>query len=424
MLEFTKLSFHLTLLLFFNTSCISSVFLGLKNHNIKLETYFFKETDLPILGTTQTRGDIRLGGFSGLYFEGINPDNGNFIFLTHPDRGPDSGKDEDDNRIFLLPEFQPEIVKFEFNPNDGSLIISDRLFLTDTQGNPLSGLPNLPEIDPDTPVDENGNSLDYDPLGADLEGIVKGDDGTYWMVDEYRPSIYHFDKDGILIERYVPEGFSSSVGTGALPAVYNTRRANRGFEAIAYQDDKIYAFMQTPLNNPLSKESQIIRILEFDPVTETTVGEYIYVREDKARGSGKIGDAVATSTIGEFLIIESSSKIGSDSRKKIFRISLENASNLQQLPNDILGEGETFEGLTPDQLEAKGINTVSKEIHADLAALDYTFTGKLEGLTPVDENTLAVINDNDFGESDIPIGLGLLEFVFNFPIKIQGRESI
>ena len=67
-----------------------------------------------------------------------------------------------------------------------------------------------------------------------MEGIVKGDDGTYWMVDEYRPAIYHFSPDGIL--RYVPKGSNVSgteVGIEAIPAIFSQRRANRGFEAVA-----------------------------------------------------------------------------------------------------------------------------------------------------------------------------------------------
>ena len=37
-------------------------------------------------------------------------------------------------------------------------------------------------------------------LGADLEGIVVAPDGGYWMVDEYRPAIYHFAASGALID--------------------------------------------------------------------------------------------------------------------------------------------------------------------------------------------------------------------------------
>ncbi len=51
----------------------------------KLTIYDFQ--DLPKLGTTSKGEDIFLGGFSGLYFQGIAP-NGNLKFVTHTDRGP------------------------------------------------------------------------------------------------------------------------------------------------------------------------------------------------------------------------------------------------------------------------------------------------------------------------------------------------
>jgi len=63
--------------------------------------------------------------------------------------------------------------------------------------------------------------------------------------------------------------------------VYAQRRANRGFEAIAYLRWKIYAFAQSPLDNPdsdndaTSKTSRTCRILEFDPKREATTAEYL-----------------------------------------------------------------------------------------------------------------------------------------------------
>ena len=385
--------------------------LGFKNYNAapSLETYFFDEANLPVIGNTEARGEIKLSGFSGLYFTGVNPENGNLQLITHPDRGPDNGTDEAGNRIFLLPEFQPQIVSFELNQESGEITITDRILLKDKEGNPLTGLPNLPELDPDTPVDEAGNLLNYDPLGADLEGIYKAEDGTYWMVDEYRPSIYHFQADGTLIERYVPQGLPETVGKGVFPEVYNNRTPNRGFEAVAFQNGKVYAFVQSPLNNPVSEESQTIRILEFDPATETITGEYLYLQEDMGGGSDKIGDAVATKKNGEFLVVERDSNTGEDSKKVVFRINLNQATNLQELSDDILAPNQTFESLTVEELAAKGINPVTKEIEVDLADLGYIFTDKPEGFTWVDNGVLAVLNDNDFGANDMSIGLGVIK---------------
>ncbi|MUG92488.1 calcium-binding protein [Scytonema sp. UIC 10036] len=384
--------------------------LGFKDHNASpsLQTFFFDEASLPVIGTTESKGDIKLSGFSGLYFEGINPETGNLQFLTHLDRGPDDGEDRNGNRIFLLPNLQPQLVRFELDKNAGTLEVTERIFLKTQDGTPLTGLPNLRGLDPDTPADPNGNLLGFDPLGADLEGVVRAPDGTYWAADEYRPAIYHFQADGTLIERYVPQGLPSEVGTPALPEVYNLRQPNRGFEAIAFQDGKVYAFLQSPLNNPSARQTATTRILEFDPVTKTTVGEYLYIQDDIGRGSDKIGDAVALDKTGEFLVIERDSGFGDDSIKNVYRINLANATNLQKLSDSVLASGETIDSLTPAQLAQKGITPASKELYADLAELGYGFTDKPEGLALVNPTTIAVLNDNDFGLTDVPIGLGLV----------------
>ena len=125
-------------------------------------------------------------------------------------------------------------------------------------GTSITGLPNLPGktglvYADERPVDLLGNELTYDPYGTDMEGIVKGHDGTYWMVDEYRPAIYHFSPDGILISRYVPKGSNVSdteVGIEAIPAICAQRRANRGFEAVALDRITLYAFIQSPIDIP------------------------------------------------------------------------------------------------------------------------------------------------------------------------------
>jgi 2',3'-cyclic-nucleotide 2'-phosphodiesterase (5'-nucleotidase family) len=393
--------------------------LGFKDHNASpdLTTVFFNDAQLPVIGNSTTLGDVLLGGFSGLYFEGVNPDNSNLKFITHSDIGPSAtgNRDLDGDgtaervRIYYLPDLQPSVVRFEYNPNTGDIQLGERIFLTRQDGTPLTGLPNLASDDSARiPIDEDGNILDFDPLGADLEGIVVAPNGTFWMADEYRPAIYHFEADGTLINRFVPQGLPDEVGTGVFPEEYNTRQANRGFEAIALQDGKFYGFMQSPFNNPDSGETSTIRILEFDPATSEVVGEYLYLQEDIGGGSDKIGDAVATNKIGEFLVIERDSSISDDSQKVVFRINLDRATNLQTLPDGILEAGETFDSLTVAELAEKGINPVAKEVFADLNAIGYDFTDKPEGLAWINETTVAVINDNDFAEAGIPIGLGII----------------
>lgn len=404
--------------------------LGLKNHNqptvTGLETYEF--TNLPTLGTTAAGQDIPLGGFSGLHFEGYAT-NGNLKFITHTDRGP-NGEPTGINRSFLLPDFTPEIVRFELNRASGQLTITERIQLKNSTGGLLSGLPNTSisndanqPFNDEVPVDLQGNVLSLDSLGADLEGIVVALDGTFWMVDEYRPAIYHFNSSGVLIDRFVPVGTAAAAGqpagtfgTEVLPEVLAQRRQNRGFEAVAFQDGKVYAFVQSPIRNPdtLSNGTlnglQNIRIVEFDPATNTT-RQFLYIMDNAPAVSAtdtradKIGDAVAIGN-GEFLVLErDDDAINSDPlsqiQKKIYRFSLADTTDISSLPNSI--NGKTVDQMTLAELQAAGVKPINKTLHVDLATAGYNTVEKVEGLTIIDRNTLAVINDNDFTVAGITI---------------------
>ncbi len=392
---------------------VALVGLGVKDFNrpvATLETYTFDE--LPVLGVTAAGQEILLGGFSGLYFEGIDEETGNLRFITHPDRGPnpdpvDTDGDGINERPFALPDYQAQWVRFELNPTTGSLFITEQVYLTRADGTPISGLPNLSgrpglAYADEIPIDLFGNRLELDPYGADMEGIVAGEDGTYWMVDEYRPAIYHFDADGVLIARYVPAGDESGIDTGlpVLPPVYAQRRANRGFEAVAYDNGILYAFIQSPLDNPdrandrSSRLSGWNRILAFDTTTATVVGEYLYPIVGGA--VDKIGDAVALGN-GEFLVIERDDAFGPTAQKYIFHISLNNATNLLDRPDLPIGRNGGLELQSWLGLAKLGVTPVEKRLLVDLAEIGYHMGDKPEGLALIDENTLAVLVDNDFG---------------------------
>ncbi|MEH2226649.1 phytase [Nostoc sp.] len=397
----------------------------------KLTIYEFE--NLPKLGTTSENQDIFLGGFSGLYFQGFAA-NGNLKFVTNTDRGP-NGEPDGVNRPFLLPDFQPEIVSFELNRTTGEISITNRTELFRQDGTtPLTGLPNLQAVGnglaytDEIAVDLDNNVLANDPLGADLEGIVVAENGDYWLVDEYRPAIYHFDTNGKLIDRFIPQGTATAsnpdrsagtFGTELLPAVYAQRRNNRGFEAVALQGNKLYAFIQSPIDNPdvandaTSKASLNLRILEFDIVNKQVTGEYLY-RLEGLPGTDKIGDAVSLGN-GKFAVVERDDNGTSAGNKLIYQIDLAGATNINNPANFTLPTGKTIEQLTSAELGAANITPVSKSLIANAAQLGYTGVEKLEGLALVAPNTLALINDNDFNITGNTAAekLGILELPNN-----------
>jgi hypothetical protein len=270
------------------------------------------------------------------------------------------------------------------------------------------------------------------------------------MVDEYRPAIYHFSKDGVLIDRFVPMGTAAAAeqeegtfGTEVLPAVLAQRRQNRGFEAVAYDGGKIYAFMQGPLRNPATLSNgdlnamRNIRVVEFDPATSAT-RQFIYVLDNANLGpepntrADKIGDAVSFGN-GEFLVLERDDDslpgdVASSIEKKIYRFNLVGATDVSGMTDTVGSTGKTVDQLTVEEVVANGIHPIEKILHVDLNEAGYNQVQKVEGSTLIDPQTLALLNDNDFGVASIivnpdgtftlnyqpePIQLGIIETTGN-----------
>jgi Ca2+-binding RTX toxin-like protein len=414
--------------------------LGYKNWNVSSpfsESYSFN--NLPTLGVVNGE-TIGFGGFSGLYFEGYDAD-GNMKFRTHTDRGP-NGEPVGINRPFLIPTFTPEIVRFTLNRLSGEMVITQRMQLKNPNGTLLTGLSNINfstnanlAYNDEVPTDANFTPLDtLDPLGGDFEGIVVDpNDGSFWMCDEYRAAIYHFNTTGVMINRYIPIGTHAAegvaytpgtfgtYGTEVLPAVIGQRRQNRGFEAIAWQNGKLYAMVQSPLRNPTTSSNtalnarQTVRLVEFDPVSLAT-RQFLYRMDNVGLGAtraDKIGDMVAVPG-GGFLVVERDDDYLpvnplADIEKKVYRFDLTGATPITAA-NDILYTGKTLDEMTAGELTTAGITPIAKSLHTDLALSGYNKVSKVEGLAYIDAGTIAVINDNDFqvGAANEPVILGLI----------------
>lgn len=448
--------------------------LGVKDHSKGLPQLTTYPWDLSeeVLGTTPAGQEILLGGLSGLFFE--KEEEGKLHFIATPDRGAngepaDTDGDGLNERPFALPDYQARLVRFSLDRASEEIEITEQIFLTRDDGStPITGLPNLQAGEPGTaytdeePVDLLGNSLANDPFGADMESIIVAADGTFWLSDEYRPAIYHFDAEGVLIDRFIPQGTAAAAGeaegtfgTETLPEVYAQRRANRGFEGMALNTDngKLYAFIQSPIDNPdisnseareqglrndqNSRNSQVLRILEVDPTTGKATGEYVYFLEGFS-GVDKIGDAVYGGD-GKFFVIERDSGTDADSQKFIFEINLIGATNI--LGTDLAAATDAenaLEGKTADDLASMGIQAVNKTKVLNLPSIGYLAGDKPEGLALLPDGSLAVINDNDFGlldeeipgDGSVPFNpdptqtvLGIIEFDTSNQIDASDRDD-
>lgn len=392
---------------------------------------------LPSIGTTVGGQTLSLGGFSGLAFEGTTGD-GKLKFITHTDRGP-NGEPTGANRPFLLPQFTPRLVRFTLDPATGNFDLQEQILLKQANGKPLTGLPNI-VLSSDTSLPYNdeigvdlfGKPTALDPMGADLEGIAIDADGSFWMCDEYRPAIYHFNSKGKLIERIVPIGTHAAAGkpvpapgqageygVEALPAVIAQRRQNRGMEGIAIQNGKIYAFVQSPARNPVTvTNAQLnamknVRVVEYDPNTRAT-RQFLYVMDNPPSVSAddtradKIGD-VAAIPGGGFLVVERDDDALPEDpietiTKKIYSFKLDGATEISALgPFNVGGVQKSVDQMTEAELAAAGVAAVKKTLHVDLPSAGYASVEKIEGLAVTGNGQLALINDNDFGVAGIVI---------------------
>lgn len=374
---------------FLLASCARAPVPTLPREGWALETFPLREP--PSIGRTAGGQELRLGGFSGLFFLGSAP-GGELRFATLTDRGPNAEKLSIAGlghglRPFLLPGFQPRILLFRSDRGGGRIVVEESIGLKDFAGRPLSGLPNLTEgkeARDEPPVDMAGAALPPDPLGVDTEGLTRDDDGNWWACEEYRPSLLKFSRDGTLLRRYVPEGsyspaqmeeFRARWGEGrvvqSLPAWLKSRKRNNGFEGVTFAGGWILAAVQGPLELP-GDEVLRARWVQVNPRTGAAEAELAYPLEKG--GPDKIGD-ISASPEG-VLVIEQSSK----------------AFPEQGAVHDVF----LVEGL-PLKAPGPGLRPLVKRRIARLAEAGYSSYPKVEGVASLPGGRIAVVNDNDFG---------------------------
>lgn len=348
--------------------------------------------------------NLRLGGiFSGIYHVFGEPDN---EFWATADRGPNGQVrvGNETRRTFPIPEYSPVIYKIRTANNNIS--ITQEIPIKTRTGKPVTGLSNT--SNDEIPYTFDGQTrLEFNPNGLDLEGLTRLPDGTFWLCEEYSPSVVHVDRNGTTVHRLVPAGLSLGADTevkGTLPAIYGRRRQNRGFEALTTNKDgsKLFIGLQSPLEFPtraIGRASRMTRILVVDTRSQLPTAEYVYALDPATEygetdpGEMKLGDLdfVNPTTL---LMVERTDKIA-----KIYQIDLSQATNILGTKwSDPQNTQNSLEALTPEQLSSNGIIPVGKSMVTDLSKIP-AMMEKIEGLTIINDRAIAVGNDNDFGFS-------------------------
>jgi hypothetical protein len=370
---------------------------------------------------TATLPDITLGKFSNSLIRGsvdndrkvdlggigsdIFPAGRSGEFWTVTDRGPNGQIKIDDvnRRTFPVPGFDPAIVKVKV---DGKkLKVIDAIPITTRHGKPVTGLSNQESRD-ELPYNFDASTrLGINPNGLDTEGIVRANDGTFWLVDEYSPSLVHVSSRGQVLARYVPKGLNLKGADypviESLPAIFLTRKINRGFEGLAQLPggDLVLA-LQSPLSNPTKKVGEAslnTRLLRFSPHRGKLTAEYAYQFDpvgvvdpgEDDTSELKISSIVAAGP--ETVLVEERT----DNAARLQRVVLRSSAN-------ILGSKWDDVATTPSyEADATGVPVLKKELFLDLNTVKGA-PKKIEGVALLPHDTLVVINDNDFGMTDGP----------------------
>ncbi|MCI0611404.1 esterase-like activity of phytase family protein, partial [bacterium] len=390
--------------------------------------------------------NINLGGIGSDMWHGNG--DGPSIYWMITDRGPNG----EDPRTFPVTEFTPIILKVR--TTNGEIEILQSIPITGLNAatekgvtglanlNNLTGPPALNEPFFDC-FGEDGEELEPNPHGLDTEGIVRTSDGTFWIIEEYGPSILNVDSQGKVVKRFFPDsflqyldpitGYATDDSSLSIPEIFGLKRKlNRGFEGIAISPNQktLYIALQSPLVNPntaTGNASRVTRILAFDIATEQVIGEYVYrfqfTTDDEdvidefdvpeipdeagmARPRDMKISAIAMLDEHRMLVLERT-----DFKAKIFRVDLRDATNILGTVWDDVNTSPSLETFNNDGvLQSHGINPLSPKVEVLTLNSIETINGidipeKIEGMTVLDGKTIAVANDNDFGVGAFDIDL-------------------
>ena len=220
-----------------------------------------------------------------------------------------------------------------------------------------------------------------------------------------------------------------------IDSCFKYRKNNRGFEGICITPNgKVYAMIQSPILYPtlaVGEGTRVHRIIEIDPATNTTK-MYAYLNDGIIGASGanqirlrdwKIGDMSAINDT-TFLVIEAALR-GTGDKKNIHWFSINGATAV----NSGLYGGKTLEALVDSAgLASQGIKPVKKKLFLDLNAYGWDPNlDKPEGLAIINDSTIAVGNDNDFGQTcpaanGIPIATSNTSHIITY--RLKGNNKI
>jgi hypothetical protein len=392
--------------------------------------------------------NLTVGVGSGAFHFSEDPSD---EFYTVTDRGPNidcddvdtigiadfcknaAGVVDENGKVFPNPDFTPTIYKFNIDTSGAlgiktSYEVKETIPLRDRDNNPITGLPNpLVVMTTEAGYDNEGQLLAFDPEGVDTEAVIKLANGTFWLAEEYAPSLIHTAANGRILERVVPEGVAANLAdanytiSGNLPGILKKRQLNRGIESLAVSPDEqyLYFMMQSPLANPTVEAYQNSRYVRLFKVSllsgnmDEVIGEYIYELDlpeaftadnSTKQNDVKVSEMVALA-LDELIILERITR-----HTKLYRVNLNDATNILGTQWDSeIAPPPSLEELT--NLTAQGITPLTKTLvfNSPNDASDLAF--KIESIALLSNEYAVLINDNDFNIQDTQTIIRVLKIV-------------
>lgn len=360
---------------------------------IAAEPRLIGQTAIPGMATdlSQLAGQLEDGSPAnrlGSYGSGIAWLGKGTRYAMIPDRGPADGATSYRCRFHLF-----DIAVDEQSTPVVKATLAETVLLTHRSGQPLIGSSAA------FAAAKSAQGLRFDPEAIRTDGR-----GSFFMSDEYGPSVFEFDAKGNQTgELPIPTRFTISKPAAKpdeeLPPVNTSGRyPNKGMECLAISADgeTLFGLMQGPLfqdgaldaNN--KRVGKNLRLLEVHRRTGTT-REFVYQLEHADNGCSEI-EAIAP---GRFLVIERDGKPGTPgSIKHIYEIDLREATDISHV-----------DSLPATGLPA-GVRAVTKRLFLDLldpkwGLVGEAFPAKIEGITfgprlKDGSRLLLISSDNDF----------------------------
>ena len=298
-------------------------------------------------------------------------------------------------KIMPRPALGPMLAELQL---DGHSIACLRIVpLTDQTGAAFNGLPLLggDTASMEPAFDLAGAPLGAHTSGADTEAVVALADGSFWVAEEYGPSLMKVGADGTVLVRWVPSGCEASLQgaafpvAGVLPGLAAKRRLNRGFEALALSHDerRLHVLLQSPLEASDEHAAAPLghaRLWSLDIDTGSIVGEHFYpfdapssFARDAEAGlvdaeDLKVCEAASVGP-GQLLVLERISRTA-----KIYHVAL----TQRVLSKTLLLSTDDWPAIVPD----------------------------LEGMAILSDRSLVLCTDNDFGVEGVETAFFRIDF--------------